>query len=188
MEKAMKTKKKKKQKVQKMRKSSIALIVAGLVFIVVALTLAQKNNTSLSQYRTPSTSPPGNGILRTPVAQHDFGMVSLKGGVVSKSFPLVNIGEGDLTISSLDTPCGCTSARVINGDESGPLFGMASHGKSPKNWETVIKPGQQAQLVVLYDPSVHSDFRGPATRTVRIFSDDKFQSTKSVTIKVNQIE
>jgi hypothetical protein len=184
----MKTKKKGKQKVVKLRRSSTILIAAGLVLVVAALVLVLKNNISLSQYSAPVTSPPGNGILTIPIGQHDFGKVPLAGGIVSKSFPLVNIGEDDLTIFSLDTSCGCTSARIINDNESGPLFGMASHRKSPINWATVIKPGQQAQLVVFYDPTVHSDFRGPATRTVTVFSNDKFQTTKSVIIKVNQVE
>ncbi len=131
---------------------------------------------------------PGDGLLATPVSEHDFGLVPVSQGVVSVEVPLVNIGEEDLIISFLDSSCGCTTARVINGGDEGPVFGMSSHGKSPRDWKTIIEPEKQAILKIYYDPSVHSDFRGPATRVITITSNEKLKPEKQVRIKVNQVD
>lgn len=131
---------------------------------------------------------PGDGLLATPVSEHDFGIVPVSQGVVSVEVPLVNIGEEDLIISFLDSSCGCTTARVINGGDEGPVFGMSSHGKSPRDWKTIIEPEKQAILKIYYDPSVHSDFRGPATRVITITSNEKLKPEKQVRIKVNQVD
>ena len=131
---------------------------------------------------------PGDGVLATPVAEHDFGIVPVSKGVVSVEVPLVNIGEENLVISFLDSSCGCTTARVINGENSGPVFGMSSHGKSPRDWKTIIESEKQAILKIYYDPSVHSDFRGPAIRVISITSNERLKPEKQVRIKVNQVD
>jgi hypothetical protein len=131
---------------------------------------------------------PGDGVLATPVAEHDFGTVPVSKGGVSVEVPLVNIGEENLVISFLDSSCGCTTARVINGENSGPVFGMSSHGKSPRDWKTIIEPEKQAILKIYYDPSVHSDFRGPAIRVISITSNERLKPEKQVRIKVNQVD
>ena len=131
---------------------------------------------------------PGDGVLATPVAEHDFGIVPVSKGIVSVEVPLVNIGEENLVISFLDSSCGCTTARVINGENSGPVFGMSSHGKSPRDWKTIIEPEKQAILKIYYDPSVHSDFRGPAIRVISITSNERLKPEKQVRIKVNQVD
>ena len=114
--------------------------------------------------------------------------MSVSRGAVTTQLPLANIGEEDLVISFLDSSCGCTTARVINDSEAGPIFGMSSHGKSPKDWQTVIKPGKQAKLKIYYDPLVHSDFRGPATRVVTVTTNAKTTPEKQVRIKVIQTD
>lgn len=131
---------------------------------------------------------PGDGVLATPVAEHDFGIVPVSRGVVSVEVPLVNIGEEDLIISFLDSSCGCTSARVINGGDQGPVFTMSSHGKSPRDWTTTIEPEKQAILKIYYDPAVHSNFRGAATRVISITSNERLKPEKQVRIKVNQVD
>lgn len=135
---------------------------------------------------TPDTSHAG--ILRIAKPQHNFGFVRIRGGIVTTDIPLVNIGEGDLTITALDSSCGCTRARVIHNGVEGPIFGMAGHGNNPKDWQTVINPGEQAVLKVFYDPAVHPDLRGPVTRIVTIHSDDPVNPEQEVKIKVSQIE
>ncbi len=130
----------------------------------------------------------GKGILRVSPDSYDFGSVSLRGGTVSAKIPLINIGEGDLTIKALDSSCGCTTASVINNGQEGPIFQMAMHGKNPRNWKTVIKPGEQAFLKVYYNPNVHPELRGPVTRVVTILSDDPLDNQQQVKIKVNQVD
>ena len=126
------------------------------------------------------------GTLRVATAQYNFGVVYVNGGVVDTEIPLVNIGEDDLTITALDSSCGCTTASIINDGVEGPIFGMASHGRNPRNWHTVINPGEQAILKVYYNPAVHPNLHGPVTRIVTIYSDDPENPKQEVRIKVYQ--
>jgi len=127
------------------------------------------------------------GILRLAKEEHNFGLVSLQGGIVNTTIPIVNIGEGVLRISSMETSCGCTSASIINNGAEGPTFGMKGHGSNPSGWHTDINPGEQALLKIYYNPAVHPDLRGPVTRTITIYSDDPENPTQEVRIKVSQI-
>ena len=171
----------KRRSVQAKRKkrNGIFLVLGSLVLLGVAVFLYAK------QEAPPA---PGNGVLATPVSEYNFGYVSVKKGGVSTEVPLVNIGKEDLTITFLDTSCGCTSAQVINNGEAGPIFGMSMHGQSPTSWRTVIKPGQKASLKVYYDPYVHQDLRGPVTRVITITTNEKLHPEKQIEIKVNQVD
>ena len=128
------------------------------------------------------------GMLHMAKLQHNFGFVHVRGGIASTEIPLVNIGEGPLAITALDSSCGCTTASIVNHGVEGPSFGMASHGNNPKNWQTVINPVEQAVLKVYYNPTVHPELRGPVTRVVTIYSDDPENHQQEVRIKVNQID
>lgn len=139
-------------------------------------------------FRQPAEILAGEGILAIPVAEHDFGAVEVSRGAVSTELPLANVGEEDLVISFLDSSCGCTTARIINGKDVGPVFGMSSHGRSPTDWRTVIAPGQKASLKIYYDPMVHPKFRGAATRVVTITTNATTTPKKQVRIKVNQVD
>lgn len=120
---------------------------------------------------------------------HDFGDVSQKKGTVTTFFEIKNEGKTDLVIDRLDSSCGCTSASIVYQGEEGPIFMMAGHGEeNPTDWQVVIPSGEKAQLKVYYDPDVHPDFRGTATRTVSIYSDDPIDFQKKVTIELNQVD
>lgn len=165
--------------VKKRKSRSIVFLFAGLLVLVIVYFVSNNKADVLT---------PGDGVLATPVNTHNFGIVPVSKGVVSVEVPLVNIGEDDLVISFLDSSCGCTSARVINDGVAGPVFGMSSHGKSPRHWKTTIKAGKQASLKIYYNPLVHSKFRGPATRVITITSNGKSTPQKQIRIKVNQID
>jgi HYDIN/CFA65/VesB-like, Ig-like domain len=165
--------------VKKKKRKGIFFILGSLVLLGIAVFL----------YAKKSEPPaPGDGVLATPESEYNFGYVSVRKGGVSTEVPLVNIGEGDLTITFLDTSCGCTSAQVINNGEAGPIFGMSMHGQSPTSWRTVIKPGQKASLKIYYDPYVHRDLRGPVTRVITITTNEKLHPEKQIEIKVNQVD
>ena len=177
----MSKRKKIRQQEETRRKKRRNLILLGGICLSVALIVFYFTT-------RPAITAPGNGVLATPLPVHDFGPVPVSRGTVSTELPLANIGEDDLVISFLDSSCGCTTAQVINGDEKGPLFGMSSHGKSPRDWRTVIKPGEKAALKIYYDPGVHPKFRGPGTRVVTITTNGRSTPEKQVRIKVMQID
>lgn len=128
-------------------------------------------------------------IISFNVDSYDFGDVSQKDGVVTAFFEFKNDGKNDLIIDRLDSSCGCTSASIIYQDEEGPIFVMAGHGKdNPTDWQVAVKPGETAYVKVYYDPSVHPDFRGSATREVSIFSNDPIDFENKVKIELNQID
>ena len=175
-----KRKKVRSQAAPKTQKRFIPILIIGLAL---GATLA-----AWAALRQPAEILAGDGILAIPVNEHEFGSVPVSRGAVSTELTLANVGEDGLVISFLDSSCGCTTARLINGGEIGPIFGMSSHGRSPTDWRTSIEPGQKASLKIYYDPLVHPDFRGPATRIVTIRTNGKTTPEKKVRIKVYQTD
>lgn len=120
---------------------------------------------------------------------YDFGDVSQKEGKVFTSFELKNEGKNDLVIDRLETSCGCTFASIVFKGEEGPQFTMPGMNyENPTDWKVSIPPGEQAQLKVMYDPDVHQDFRGAATREIYVFSNDPIDFEKKVRIELNQVD
>lgn len=155
-------------------------LVYGVIFVIILIVVY------FSFFNNPDVS--GKGLLKLTKDFHDFGDVSMQKGSVSVEIPFVNIGGGDLTITSLDSSCGCTTVSIINKRIESPIFQMAMHGKNPRNWKTVVKPGEEATLKIYYDPKVHPDLRGSVTRIVTIISDDPLNRIQQVRIKVNQVD
>lgn len=118
---------------------------------------------------------------------HNFGDVQAGGDPVSTLMEIGNTGKGDLIINSMDSSCGCTSASVVIDGKEGPRFSMSSHGTNPMGWSVSLKPGETGQLKIYYDPSVHSDMRGPVTRYITIFSNDPLNNGMTVRIEANQV-
>lgn len=134
-------------------------------------------------------APGDRPIISLEPESYDFGAVSVKKGVASTLFELKNIGSKDLVINKLETSCGCTSASIVFQDEEGPRFAMPGHGiENPTDWELTIPAGETAFLKVYYDPSVHLDFRGPATREISVFSNDPIDFEKKVQVELTQID
>jgi len=82
---------------------------------------------------------------------YDLGKVPQS--TVEHTFSFENRGEGTLAIFGAWTSCGCTSARVVIGGSSSPVFGM--HDNPP--WEGRLVAGATATLVVQYDALAHPD-------------------------------
>jgi len=118
---------------------------------------------------------------------YNFGDVSQAKGVTTTTFTIKNEGKSELVIDSMESSCMCTTASVINNGEEGPIFGMSMHGNNPKDWQTVIKPGESAELKIYYDPNVHGELRGLITRTIDIYSNDPINFQKQVKIELNQV-
>ena len=148
-----------------------------------------KNKASQFKEELVKTAPANRPIISLAPDSFDFGDVSQKKGKIYTYFDLKNEGKSDLVIERLDTSCGCTFASVIFRGEEGPFFAMAGHGyENQTDWKLTIPPGEQAQLKVMYDPDVHRDFRGPATREIYVFSNDPIDFEKKVQIELNQID
>ncbi len=121
-------------------------------------------------------------------SSHNFGDVSVAGGVVKTAMTIKNEGKSDLIIDDMDSSCGCTTATITKDGKEGPVFSMRAHGTNPVGWSEKIKPGETAELNIYYDPQAHSDLRGHVTRVITVFSNDPKTSKKIVKIEVNQVD
>jgi len=95
--------------------------------------------------------------LTTPEKLYNFGTISMKNGLVSRIFKVVNSSDKDIYVKKINTSCMCTRAYIkgANG-EKGP-FGMEGMAYLPPANEN-IKAGESRDIRVVYDPNAH----GPA--------------------------
>jgi hypothetical protein len=80
----------------------------------------------------------------------DLGTV-VKGSLAVANLPVLNLGNGPLTVAAVSTSCGCTKATLT------PM---------------TIPPGGEARLRVEYDSAAHEEDLGRVERFVFISSDD----------------
>jgi hypothetical protein len=118
---------------------------------------------------------------------YDLGEVRMADGYAFTQFTVRNVGKSALIIDGISTSCGCTMASL----DGSPFYGMSGHGgdgASPPGWTYEILPGETADLTVRYNPNMHPDFRGDATRTVYITSNDPIDFRKGVRIELKQVD
>lgn len=113
----------------------------------------------------------------------DFGTISMKNGLVSKTFKVKNTQENSIDLSTVYTSCMCTQAKiVIDGQEYDP-FGMQGHG-AMKMLNKTLAPEAEADLIVIFDPNAHGPSGiGAIERTVTLESEKG--EVVSVNIKAN---
>jgi len=101
--------------------------------------------------------------------EDDWGEIDINGGLFERTYKIKNSGESDLEIANFKTSCMCTTAKIkINGQTS-PVFGM----HTTSNWKGSIKPGEEAEIEVVFDPMAHGpQATGPITRIVSFNSND----------------
>lgn len=157
-------------------------IVFVVIFVAIVFGVAAWAMIIDNQEQTASDS--GAEISIEP-ASFNFNKVSQKEGVVSTNFTVTNPGTSDLIIDDMLSSCSCTSATLTVNGQTSPSFGMHNN---PSNWSVTIEPGRSAELKVSYDPDVHKDFRGLATREITIFSNADNNAEKKARITINQVD
>jgi hypothetical protein len=112
----------------------------------------------------------------------NLGTASMADGPVSAEFVVTNSGQADLTINNLSTSCMCTTAALETAGGLGPTFG-AHADENPVGWSAMLAPGEQATLIVTFDPNAHGpDGVGPFRRVITLSSDDPLQPDLEVQI------
>ena len=156
-------------------------VAVGLIGLGGVLFYAQPKDQDHSQMPDQVSGSNLNLLLDPP--NYDFGMISMKNGLVTKSFQVKNEQDQDLDLSTVYTSCMCTNAKiVIDGQEYGP-FGMQGHG-AMKMLNQKLRAGQSAQLLVTFDPNAHGPSGiGVIERTVSLES--QRGDIASVNIKAN---
>lgn len=150
--------------------------------------LADESERGALREKLLANAPKNAPKVTAPEVKRDLGTVSLKKGIVTTEFVIRNEGKSDLVIDKLSSSCGCTSASLVYQGIEGPRFYMAGHGhESPDaNWKVSVAPGDEAQVKVYYDPSVHPDLTGAVTREVSVHSNDPVDFETKLTITLNQ--
>ncbi len=100
------------------RKLWAALVIVAIVALSITIYALMP--------RAPSGPPPS--IQVTPSA-HNFGDIPQE--LVSATFTVENVGQGDLVLQYIATSCTCTSAIFSFKGRNSPTFGMHD---SPAGW------------------------------------------------------
>lgn len=146
--------------------AAFVLIVGGVIFGSLAGT---KDQAIVAQTISDQT-------------HYDFGNISIRGGVVSYTFQIINNSAGDLKLSNISTSCMCTSAVLEYDGRVSPRFGM--HNNSAF-WSETVAPSKTARLKVTFDPMAHGpNALGPVTRTVSLKTNNGGQYKFTITANV----
>jgi len=150
--------------------------------------LADESERSSLRQKLLANAPKDAPKISAPEVKKDLGTVSLKKGTVTTEFTIKNQGKSDLIVDKLSSSCGCTSASLVYQGKEGPRFYMAGHGHDAPdtNWKVSVAPGDEAQVKVYYDPTVHPDLTGAVTREVSIHSNDPVDFETKLTITLDQ--
>ncbi|MEE8391559.1 MAG: DUF1573 domain-containing protein [Anaerolineae bacterium] len=128
--------------------------------------------------------PADRPVLSIEPTKLDLGTVPITDGSVSATFTVRNDGQSDLTITSMETTCGCTTAVLESAQGISPVFG-ANASENPTGWSAVLAPGEEASLIATFDTLFHGpDATGEFRRAVSVISDDPLNSRADVSFVV----
>ncbi len=132
------------------------IVLVGLLIIVSLLIAGCSTGLSSSKLTAPK--------IELSTTNYNMGDIDPSKGKWTETFVIKNTGDSVLSIVSVSTSCGCTSAEI-------------------KSQE--IPPGEQTDLTITYDPSVHPGLTGPIKRVVYIQSNDPFQKEVEIELTGN---
>lgn len=105
----------------------------------------------------------------TDHANYDWGNINYARGAAKHTFEIKNNGSAPLKLANVKTSCTCTTAKIIMGGESSPIFKM--HAVS--DWQGELGPGETGKLEVDFDPTFHGPTGvGPVERIISVETSD----------------
>lgn len=118
----------------------------------------------------------------------EFGDVSMKNGIVNKTFTLKNKTGQPIEVARIETSCMCTEASLKVGDKESPFFGMPGHTQNP-GWQATIPPDSEVIVTARFDPNAHGPSgTGLAQRVVRIFFSDPQNNYADIKFSANVVK
>lgn len=148
------------------KKIIIGILFATVLIIGAGVLFSSNQSTKATIGKTPGA------ILETLETTFDFKNIAYSGGNVQHSYKIKNIGNKDLTVANLKTSCMCTKVYFQTKSQKGPEFGMEGHSSS-SNWTGTLKPSEEGQMVVIFDPTAHGlEGIGPVSRFVSFETND----------------
>lgn len=149
--------------------------VVVLVFIVIIASKESPANQNKSQiYAVSDKEKP---IAKISSNSQDLGKMKVS-DEKSAVFTITNSGTRPLILSGVSSSCDCTFGKItINGNDS-PEMGMHSRG----NWQGSLDPGKEAQLKVIYRPSI-MPVSGEVSRQVFVKTNDPVNPELTFSVK-----
>jgi hypothetical protein len=143
----------------------LCFILGGILPIMILGGCVSQNDDSGA-----SNSPSGT-IITLDSLDHDWGDISIDGGLVEQGFHFKNESDETLNIFGANTSCMCTSVIIELPDGSlSPTFGMHSNF----DWSYEVQPGEEFEVEVIFDPMAHGpDAVGLIKRDVNLTTSDK---------------
>lgn len=147
------------------------LVMGGISW---AFQRQQVKEESIPRFEVTSQQKPEASFEPTEV---DLGNITLA-DVKRADYIITNNGQADLYLYDIKTSCGCTSAVLTINNDKSPTFSMHDN----PSWQGIVKPGEQAQVEVIYDAKVHP-VDGAVERYVQISTNDPVQEQLQLVIK-----
>lgn len=115
--------------------------------------------------KNPGAVPSGETLVAASAlavreTSYDFGAISMKDGLVRRSFTITNQSSttSAAVVNRISTSCMCTEAFLFSGEKKLGPFGMPGHGGFAPRIREEIGAGESRELEVVFDPAAH----GPA--------------------------
>lgn len=160
------------------KKIVVGVIAASLLILVGGVVLAGRAP------KPPEIVESSQAKVEVDERTHNWGDIQLKGGDVEKTFTFKNIGSDPLQLANIKTSCMCTKAQITIGEEKSPFFGM----HSTSSWMGEVDPGEEAQLLVIFDPAYHGPSgTGQISRIISIETNDIDNSNLEFILSANVI-
>lgn len=150
--------------------ASVFVILAGAAYLAFNI---DANNTA---------PPTEKAVAIINSTSHDWQDIAIDAGNVEHTFTITNDGTENLVLSDVVTSCMCTTAQLILGDETSPIFGMHSNS----SYTLSIPPGNSAELKAVFDPAAHGpDAIGPISRQISLNTNDQSKPEITLTLAAN---
>lgn len=146
------------------------IIIGVFLFTVLIIGGGIAISSNLPSKATLSSS--SSAKLEFSHKSYDLKTIHYDSGVVTHSFPIINMGKGDLEIANLSTSCMCTTVYLKSKEGKSEAFGMKGMSKA-SNFIGRIKPGEKAEVIAVFDPTYHGPQGvGPVSRLVSFETND----------------
>ena len=156
---------------------TIVIVIGGLFWLGSTNTKGAKKSLSKGDSHVAS-------VLTAVETAYDFGTISMKNGLVEKTFALQNPTASDITIKKITTSCMCTKAYAVTSTGQKGPFSMEGMGGFVPEANQLVKAGESIGIKAVYDPNAHGPAGvGPIAREIYV----KDQDGRIVTFKFKAV-
>lgn len=150
-----------------MNKTIIGIIVAAVILLAGAVFLLSSTSSDKANLKkTVGTK------METLEEGFDFKDIPYGGGNAIHEFKIKNIGDKELQVANIATSCACSKAYFKSAKGESPKFSMKGMS-APSDWTGTLSPGEEGQMVAVFDPTYHGpQGTGPISRVISFETND----------------